>query len=331
MGIGGLNDFFRQNTPDVFVKKPLISLRGVTIAIDGNFMVYRLLAISVREILNGMQDPIEGEIDDDVIIATILKKFLRQEMEFKYAEIETIWVFDGETPDAKKLTRETRAKSRAQSRAKYLELRASYINYDFSKGTIEDRIKLRAEVVKSRANTTAIPSGMNDRLIAQMRQLGVAVTRARGEGELHCASFCICRMAKYVYTTDTDVLAIGASIITNVAEGHAEIVEVEKVRENLMLNQEEFRDFCILLGCDFNKKLYRVNAFKTWELVMQGKRIENIPVAMKQDSLNFVESRLLLTPYQINDDEIPESNESRLEGIKNYIYGDRPTISIRPM
>ena len=89
----------------------------------------------------------------------------------------------------------------------------------------------------------------------------------------------------------------------------------------MMIDKDQFRDFCILLGCDFNKKLKRVNAFDTFCLISDHKKIENIPKAVAQKDLKFEECRKLLDVYEIREDEFLECDENRKDNIEMFLFG----------
>lgn len=319
MGIKKLGDFLKKEFAGTFLKKSPEDFKGKRIAIDGNFMVYKFLAIEISRIINSLLDPINDEISQEAMISALTKRFLLQEKTFLEYEVQSFWFFDGEAPQEKEKTKEARIKAKIASKNKLKIAKEEFElidEFDFAK-----KEKAREEILKRRAATTTISRDSIRKIIDNLKEFGVAADIARSEGELHCASFCVHGLADYVFTTDTDVFAIGASRLTSFTSGGVELIEIQDILKACFFTQDQFRDFCILLGCDFNEKLSRVNETKTFFLMMEHEKIENIPNAVTQKSLNYESCRKLLTAYPIEEHEYPESCDSRHEKIKSFLFG----------
>lgn len=331
MGIKDFGKFIKENLSDLKTTKSISELKGKRIAIDGTFYMHKIQAQEIECLLASMEDPLGTEIDEEVLVSAITRRILRQELSFLENGFETYWIFDGKSPEDKKQTQATRAKARVASKTKFeneLEEFQSETQKE-DEDTVEsilasiNKTDKRQGLIKKRAQNTQIPRSAMEIVRSRLKSLGVPVMIARGEGEHHGASMCFSGLADYVYTTDTDVLASGASVLKEFSTSTVEVFEIKEVLDKLRLSQESFRDFCILLGCDFNKKLKGVNPLNTYLKIKRGGSIENIPGAVEQKDLNFERCRELLSPYQIEDEELPDFDSDRLDRIKDYVYGSQ--------
>jgi len=89
--------------------------------------------------------------------------------------------------------------------------------------------------------------------------------------------------------------------ITGSKKGHGGFIEgvtLGPVLETLGLNMDEFRDFCILLGSDFNDRIPGYGPAKGYKLLEECRTIENIRDKKGLDitPLNYIRTRELLTP-----------------------------------
>ena len=321
MGIKNLNAFFKDNLPDLKLKKQISELRGKKIAIDGTLLLCKHLSIEMKILLESLKNPIDDDLNEDDVVANILRKFLLRERNFIEKGFVTYWFFDGKSPEEKKSTQETRIKSRDAMKKKFENLKKEYLEMDEDDLDFSRDTKF-ASLVELRSTTLQLNrKSMSEKLLKKMKELGIAAGIARGEGEQHCASYCASGLADYVFTTDTDVLAMGQSIITSFEKNHVEVYDYAEIIDQMSLDKDQFRDFCILLGCDFNKKLMRVNAFDTFCLISDHKKIENIPKAVAQKDLKFEECRKLLGVYEIQEDEFLDCDENRKDNIDMFLFG----------
>lgn len=105
--------------------------------------------------------------------------------------------------------------------------------------------------------------------------IGLRVFQAPDEGERFCAYLARARVADFVLTTDSDVLAFGAPRLLRSADsfgsgpgfsGVADYFELSAVLRSLDMTYNEFLDLCILLGTDFNTSIPGVGAVRARRL-----------------------------------------------------------------
>ena len=78
---------------------------------------------------------------------------------------------------------------------------------------------------------------------------------AKGEAEALCASMAIEETVDAVITEDSDVMCYGTPyLLCKWKEGECIALAKDEMLKGLGMSFEAFRDMCILLGCDYNKK-----------------------------------------------------------------------------
>ena len=108
--------------------------------------------------------------------------------------------------------------------------------------------------------------------------LGLQVIQAPGEAEIYSAYLCCHRHVGCVWSDDSDVLCVGSPYIINkLADGKAVLFRHEKLLTSLGITHRMFRDFCIMLKCDYNKRVPGFGPQACWDLITKYKRIEDIP------------------------------------------------------
>lgn len=93
---------------------------------------------------------------------------------------------------------------------------------------------------------------------------------APNESEKYCSFLTRKRFAAAVYTTDTDCFAFGATLIINeidFAKNEFLVCQPTVFLEKMKMSHENFVDFCILLGCDFNSKVKGLGFTTIWNLL----------------------------------------------------------------
>lgn len=107
---------------------------------------------------------------------------------------------------------------------------------------------------------------------ALLAALGVVVLEAPDEGERLCALLARKGVVDYVLSTDSDVLAFGATRLLRSTDafdgfaGSAECYELAGVLHALDMTYPQFVDFCILLGTDFNSTIPGVGEVRARKL-----------------------------------------------------------------
>lgn len=157
---------------------------------------------------------------------------------------------------------------------------------------------------------------------------GIPRMRATGEAERLCAALCRHGLVDAVYTTDSDVFAHGCPRMikkgketTFLKEGQVPMVEVyelDVLLTGLEVSFEEFREICILAGCDYNETIPRVAFARAVALIKQHGNIDQLPPERYDTApLNHHRCRELfapLVPDELVMGTIPDLQLQRRDG-----------------
>lgn len=285
MGISGLRPFLNKRF-DVSTTVPLSSLAGRRMAVDVMCIMYSCLRSA-------------GE---DRFITCMVQNMTT----FKRNNIEVVYVFDGKNvPEEKTREREKRRSENAVitekiERAKQLLERLEGMKGMLRNAELVDEVRgvlgkqsegleLRTVLTAVHALTDSVQKWekqtifVNDTHIAIVKKLckllNVAVYNAIGEGEGVCASLCVQGKVDYAFTEDTDVLAYGCPnqvYSLDVVLETVKITYLSCVLDNLEFSYEQFKDFCILLKCDYNGRVPGVGPSYAYDLISAYDSIDGI-------------------------------------------------------
>jgi len=81
-----------------------------------------------------------------------------------------------------------------------------------------------------------------------------------------------------IFTQDSDTIAYGIHWITDLDynTGIVSYYDADDVLDKMDMTKEEFMDFCILCGCDYNKRLVKIGPCSAFKLIHEFHSIERI-------------------------------------------------------
>jgi 5'-3' exonuclease len=112
---------------------------------------------------------------------------------------------------------------------------------------------------------------------------GVPYYQSENEAETMC-----CKMSKNinydkkplgVISEDSDVLAYGSNILLcdlNISNGDCNIIYLPSVLKTMELNYQQFLEFCVLSGTDYNTNIPGIGSIKCYDLIKKYNNIKNI-------------------------------------------------------
>jgi flap endonuclease-1 len=108
--------------------------------------------------------------------------------------------------------------------------------------------------------TTPITNEQREKAWQITKMMGLASYQADGEAEALCAYLAIHGYVDAVFSEDSDVLAYGCPFMVcykdyKLSDDKVKVIHLPSLLEALELSEEEFRDLCILLGCDYNHRI----------------------------------------------------------------------------
>lgn len=284
MGIKGFNPFLRKKCPGAYVDIPLSNFKGKKIALDSDNVFYKFMSRAHKEIVN-KTDVSTMDLDREEIrtrwifhVKTFITKLLT-------LGITPICVFDGKHIPEKSKTQGKRreAKQKIKDAAEEMKDRIRQID------ELERTPSMITELRKKMQNLGYLTREDKDIIIKILRDVGIPVLKATGEGEQLCAMLCIEGKVDAVFSRDTDLVAFGCPITINEEGGYLYNPKTDKIEEtykctifkpvlySLDMEYKTFVDLCIMAGCDFNDNIFRLGIGTAYKLLVNCKSIENLP------------------------------------------------------
>lgn len=231
--------------------------------------------------------------------------------------IKPVFVFEGKNvPVEKSKEREKRRKDYDNQKKKYetlcsMKIRDNEETRDslvklFPKTKIPTNVySLRKFVddkkIKMGLQVKIIDDEIIDRAKDVLGMLGMSIIQADGEAETLCVDMCYSKKVDAMLTGDTDVLAYKGGenydlfLLMDIDLFTSSVMFISKKQmlSEMELDEDEFRDFCILLGCDYNTRIEGFGAKKSLDCIEEYKSIEK----MIEDE-KITREKAVLTNYE---------------------------------
>ena len=294
MGIKkGFKKFLKEKSPDSFKTIKLEELCGRKIAFDAVNVFYSHWCVCQNKVFDQMGFSI---LREDINVDSIQERWL--DLVWKTVSrilsygITPVMVFDGLSPKEKKETQEDRISKSNKAKERAEELKAKIRE-------VPEHLKTKdmlAPLKTCYAQWHTISKSNFVILKIMFKGMGLPVLDAVGEGEALCSELCRKGYVYAAYSTDTDNLAhLCPRWIYELDQKTAEIVYLDRLLSDLGFGGEQFRDFCILLGCDYNDGVSGVAAPTAYRYLDRFGSLEKIDSIGKEEliSLNHVKCREL--------------------------------------
>ena len=307
MGIKCLLKFINE-TPSLIQNVDNSKYKFKRIAIDISILIYKII-ISVRNSGADYTNQ-KGEITSHIL------GLFNKTIELLNYGIIPVYVFDGKPPIIKSKTIETRK----QIRKKALEKLEQAV-------TDEDKIKYLKR-------SSSISKEQWNQCKELLEIMGVPYINAPEEADSQCAYLAKLGLVDGVLTEDMDILTFGSTkIIRNLTSHKVPTTEInlDNLLNHLNLNQEEFIEFCILLGCDYCQGLSEFKPNVIYEYFSKNRSIEQTLQAMRNDNMSVPDEILYkdtkkyflnpqVMPITINNLKMKEPNYDKLlyKLVNNY-------------
>lgn len=302
MGIKNLHTFLRkmlkaQNKfKDVYKEMHFSKFAGKTIAVDVSIYLYKYMYALEDKWLNGF-----------VTFINMLHKY----------QIKPLMIFDGEYLPAKKIEHIKRKENKKKNLNKITQLEKlydEYINNSICDAVLINFYKKNGGTLTPllrKNETISIDKNILFNMIQQKKKKSIKITpkhyenlkelfslyniqyyTAKYEAESLCAGLCNSDIVYSVISEDTDLLCYGINIFMckiNVFKETCIVIDIKCLLESLDMCFDEFRDFCIMCGTDYNNNIPRVGPVKAFKLIKTYKSIENISKETNMDTsiLNY--------------------------------------------
>jgi flap endonuclease-1 len=341
MGIKNLHKFLRGKCPEVFREIHVSELQYTKAIVDFSLYIFKYITIFGPDNWMGAM----------INLISCLRR----------NEVHAVFAFDGQAPEEKEQERQDRREKRDKLDEKISALEAAFQKAKLSgeidpillalvagddTGSKRQRLLGPAIVKKSvdlkqieyeinrikRQSVKLTPKDFeNAKKVFDM--LGIPYFQAPMEGESLCSDLCIRKKVDYVITEDSDVFAYGCPVLIskiNTAMDTCVCIKLEEILEKLELNQDEFLDFCIMCGTDYNKNMPGIAAEKAFKLIKQHRTIEQVAHATKMDVsvLKHVRVREIFKQHKPFETEIPFCKPADFPTFERFVAENNIHISV---
>jgi len=249
----------------------LEELRGRTLAVDANNLLYQFLALIRSKDGSPFSDS-QGRITSHIV--GLIMRTTRLMVDYS---IRPVFVFDGKPSDLKSATLAERRRSRERAREKWEEAvgRGDY-EAAWSKAV---RMNSLTRDMQNDAKKVLDLLGIPRVQAIQEGEAQAAYMAARGDvwavnsRDYDSVLFGSPRLVRYVTISGQEYLpskGISRPLIP-------ELIELEKLLATLQLTREQLVDLAILVGTDFNQGIRGVGPKTALTLLKANGRLESIP------------------------------------------------------
>ena len=337
MGLkSGFNKFLRDTCPEVFEEIHLSEYGYKKVAIDISLYLHKYKAVC----------------GDRWLVA-----FINLISSLRRNELHCVFIFDGKSPIEKEGEQNKRRENRDNMQTNLYDLEEAFEEYSKT-GVINECLKnlYHKRRRSPSANKRLLGKNNDDKeeidmiwvenKIKQRKDQLYQVTPkdfedakelfeilkvpyfvAPWEAEKLCSKLCIDGKVCAVLSEDTDVIAYSAPVfLTKIDTGNDSCIRIEydDVLSKLDLNQQQFLDFCILCGTDYNTNIPRVGSKTAYKRIVEHGGIEQIGEETVLDTsiLNYHRVRELFTEFDENEyniEKIPFCGSPDFEKLQEFI------------
>ena len=230
MGIRHLNKYLREKCPDSIRVLNMADLEGKRIAIDISIYLYKY----------------EG---DNMLLENM---YLMLSI-FRHHNIIPIFIFDGKPPPEKKELLMKRKEDKQEAKKEYEKLQKSLDNNDdFDDSEKQEIVATMDQLKKQFIN---INKDKIESVKELIRAYGATYYDAPGEADELCALLVLKKKVWACLSEDMDLFVYGCPRVLRYFSlmNHSVVLyHMKGILEELSLNQQEFREICILSGTDYN-------------------------------------------------------------------------------
>lgn len=290
-------------------------LKGKILAVDASNTIYQFLS-SIRQPDGTPLQDSKGNVTSH------LSGLFYRNINLLLEGIKLIYVFDGKPPKLKQKTKEKRIEGKEKAREKYEAAKKRGDIFEMSKYA-KSLTRLDKQKVKESKEL--------------LEAMGIQCVQAPGEGEAQAAALCNNKEIYAVASQDYDALAFGAprliqnltlarrrKTVSGFVNINPEIIELEKVLNDLQINLDQLICLAILAGTDYNPKgvvgvgqkraLALVKSFKYPTQIF--KQVEN-QIQEQEESFDWQEILTEFKKPKVKDFKIkfPKINEDKIRKI----------------
>lgn len=285
MGIKALNPFIEKHAPETFRTVDASVFRGTRVAIDAPLWAYAQFSIVCKNILRDLPleklllaEPFDeaASVDARLRVHASARTFAQRLM---LLGITPVFVFDGTcAPEKMHKARARRAVGREATDRRISELCKQIQDVGVGQHAPRDVDDLR----RLRAQRPPFSPAIEAPLLREyLRAAGLPTLVAPDEAERMCAHLAAVGLASASWTGDTDSYAFGAPLFITDFDRSASsdnprllVTAPPIAMRKLGLTREQFTDFCIMCGCDFNEGMPNIGAARAYKILERARERE---------------------------------------------------------
>jgi len=307
MGIKGLTQLVKKNSPDSIEHVGLYTMKDKTVAIDTSIFLYKSL-MNVRSKGDYLRNK------DGKVVSHIQGLYYKANQYLSFG-ITPIFIFDGKPPREKSDCLKERNKKVEECKAKIENTDNPEEKKALEKGTI----RIKKEYI--------------DDLKHLFSLMGISYIHPDGEAEAYASELCRIGYVDAVITEDMDTLSYGCpQLLRGCIDKSIKRPEVvtsfnfQKILEDFKMNHDQFIDMCILCGCDYCPTIPKIGPVRAMKIIQKYGSIDEF--LEKEETKNIDEfkskyevSRELFKIFsgKINLENLP-IHVSKYDSVKIYDY-----------
>lgn len=266
MGIKGLLPFLKKKFSGVFENVSFAEFSGKSIAVDTSLYMYKFKAKYGDRWQHSLKHFIET---------------------FQRYHIKLVFVYEGQSPPEKRIEKLKRREKRNKIENRIRELENAIALYHQGKiVTLPITTPLHEDInfyiqklEKLKSQIVSVRSTDFDEARFICNQMNIVYYNAEMEAETKCIELHRKGIVDAVLSEDSDVLAYGCGIALLHANmsGHTfSMIKFSKLLDSLQLTSNEFIDFCILCGTDYNRSIAPYTPEVAYFYILNKGKLQNI-------------------------------------------------------
>lgn len=300
MGIAGLPNHIKTKHPSLFKTIDLSIYSGHILGIDTSIYMYKYKSLALKTVINDTVsyvdidrcDPL-FDINVERVGRLILQQFYSLFEMLNYINIRALFIFDGDRPQEKKDKAHLERQSIKDNQInKFNMFKQMWINKDY---TMYQKHELYTEIIKCRGNMFWPTHEDYDILLNMLHHFKIAHVVSSGEADNLCAFLAISKYVFGIYSIDSDLYAYGVPlVITNMSLYYddnnkpvveATVIKTFEIYDALNLTSQQFIDFCILCGTDYNHGIDDIGTVGALKLIQAYKTLEKVGDILMRDDI----------------------------------------------
>lgn len=299
MGIKDLKKFLKSRKSNAFPNLPLSSFKGKVLAIDAYNWLFTYLNVVYKSIVQDSEDPLE-DVNDNLVLNMLIEHWLKFNKKLFKQGIIPLWIKDGKSKQNKAVTQKERRKTREQTRQKRDNLKKQIEEM----GALERPAELVNTYRKAASSCAYLSYKNREKFFDFIFDSGIPAIEANDEAENLACSLFVERKVHFIWSADTDCCALEGDFIVKKffydgGKIYFESIMTSVILRELGMTKSQFRDFCILLGTDFNDNPAMIGPVKALKLIRTYGSLEEIDKhTQHMQFIKYKEIRDQLSPYR---------------------------------